>query len=119
MNGITIQVSKDRMLETLRANRDKHAKEYDKAKRGWIKLLRKELTGKLETLDAGGKLNLHIENQKPQNHLTEYDEAIEMVGYHAHPTIELDQKEFRQYMKDDWNWKQYWHESTSTYLAAS
>ncbi len=118
MNGITIQVSKDVLLKTLQTNHDKHAKEYDKAKRGWVKLFRKELVDKLATLDAGGKLELHITNQKPESHLDDYAEAIEMVGFHAHPTIELDQQEFRQFMKDDWNWKRLWAASNSTYIAS-
>jgi hypothetical protein len=120
MQGITIQVNVTTLQEALKANRDKHAKEYAKAKKGWAKLLRKELTDMVAILDNGGELKqLHIENQKPASHLDEYDEALEMLADSAEPTVTLDAQLYRQFMRDDWSWRQHWFASNSTYIEAA
>jgi hypothetical protein len=119
MNGITIEVNIATLLGSLEKSRAQHVKDYAKAKKGWQKLLHTELTNKLLALENGGKLSLHIENQKPESHLDEYDEAIEMLSYAANPTIVLTTQQFRQFVKDDWDWKRHWVASTSTYIEAA
>lgn len=115
----TVQVNVTDLEKALKENRAKHAKEYAKAKKGWQKLLHTELTNMLLALENGGKLELHIKNQKPESHLDEYDEAIEMLTFSAEPTITLDVQLYRQFMKDDWGWRKHWMASTATYIDAA
>lgn len=117
-NELTITVAKAVLITTLEDNRDKHARDYTKAKRGWIKLLRKELQTMLTTLDSGGELRLQIENQKPVSYLAEYVEAIEMLNFSSDDAVVLTAQQYRQYVKDDWDWKDYWVGSTRTYIEA-
>lgn len=119
MIGINIEVNIDKLVDTLKANRDQHIKDYEKAKKGWVKLLRKELVAKLDTLDNGGELKLTIENQKPETHVSDYDEVIEMLEFASSSTIDLDPQTYRQFVKDDWQWKRWWAASTATYIASA
>lgn len=118
-NELTIQASVHVLITTLEENRAQHAADYEKAKKGWIKLLRKELQTMLSTLDDGGELRLHIENQKPTSYVAEYDEAIEMLNFAISEDIELTAQQFRQYVKDDWDWKRNWKAGNTTYIASA
>lgn len=119
--GLSIEVEVKTLLKTLTINRAQHFKDYGKAKKGWQKLLRKDLVALIEALDDP---NVSIDatrlylKQKPEHYLGEYDEAIEMLNYAANPLIELDQPQFRAYVKDEWTWKTQWEASNSTYLVA-
>ena len=116
---LEIEVSIKQLLTTLYANREQHQKDYLKAKAGWVKLLRKELVGKLEVLDNGGVVKLSIDNQKPENHGSDYDDAIEMLEYAAGTTITLNGQQYQQFVKDNWQWKNYWAASNSTYIESA
>lgn len=119
--GLSIEVSVPTLITTLEDNRAKHLKDYEKSKRGWKRLLAKDLTSLLNDLEAGKSIEprrLHLKN-KPEHYLKEYDEAIEMLKFADNHSIELDQQQFRAYVKDEWTWKQSWEASNSSYIAAS
>lgn len=131
--GLTIDVQVGTLINTLEVNRDKHLKAYERAKKGWEKLLQRELETKLKVLtrrpgaavvraiktngQSEGDLS-RIINQKPTNYLGEYDEAIEMLKFADNATIELDQEQYRAYVKDEWSWKTHWEASNTAYAAA-
>lgn len=131
---LTIEVKVEDLLKTLRTNREKHVKEYEKAKKGYLKLLRKELELKLDILDAveagtpktkvkghgGPHARLtHINHQPPQTYVSYYDQAIEMLEFAQNTTVDLDQNQFQQYVKDEWNWKAQFTTSNVAYAAAA
>lgn len=132
-SDLTIEVAVDVLLTKLRTNRDKHLKAYETAKKGWAKLLKRELETKLRVL-AGEpqskirpyKVNGHSEallgsivNQKPTNYLRYYDQAIEMLEFALDQTIKLDSEQYQQYIKDEWNWKGTFTTSNEAYAAAA
>jgi hypothetical protein len=119
MQGMAIEVNVERLTNTLRSNRDKHADDYRAAREGWKTLLKEELETKLATLRDGGEVKMHIENQPPDDHTADYDEAIEMLMMSAVPTIKLDQQTYRQFIKDDWSWKRHWAASNTAYITAA
>lgn len=118
--GLTIEASVERLMKTLAANRDKHFKDYEKAKKGWRKLLTKQLSGLLADLEAERSLapdQLHLP-PKPTHYLKEYDEALDMLKYASNTAIDLNQEQFRAYVNDEWSWKTHWEASNTSYLAA-
>lgn len=118
--GLTIKVEVGKLINALEVNRAKHLKDYEKAKKGWKKLLLKDLqtlTSDLQADKSIDKARLYLK-PKPEHYLGEYDEAIEMLKFSHNESIELDQEQFRAYVKDEWHWKNIWSASTSSYIAA-
>lgn len=118
-NKLKIKVEKQNLLGILKQNRDKHEADYTKAKEGFRKLLRVELQKKLDSLDAGKKVQLTFKNTKPESHLGDYDEVIEMLELSIDSELEITHQQFKMWVKDDWNWKRMWSTSNSVYLSAA
>lgn len=118
--GLEVVAEVDKLLTTLASNRAKHLLAYEKAKKGWKKLVLKDIEKLYSDLEADKSIDgkrLYLK-PKPTHFLHEYDEAMEMLKYSSSGTITLDQEHFRAYVKDEWNWKQQFSTSNSTYIAA-
>lgn len=115
---LTIQVSKAELMRALKENRDKHGAAFEKAKAGYIKLTRRELEAGLEKLDRGEMIHRILTNMPPEDHTSDYDDAIDMMTWSTDNVIELTQQQFKQYVKDDWGWKDTWVTSNTQYLDA-
>jgi hypothetical protein len=107
---LTITVSKDSLLATLKGNRAKHGEAFKKAKEGYIKVTTEQLEAYVRRLADGELL---------EDHTTDYDDAIDMMEWSTDGTIELTQSQFVQYVKDDWGWKDNWVASTAAYIEAA
>lgn len=118
-NKLKVNVKRDNLIFTLNKNMAKHKDDYTKAKKGFIKLLDEELTEKLEDLRAGNKVDLSFENQKPESHVDDYEDVIEMLEMSVDDTIELSHEQFKKWIKDDWDWKRHWSSSNAAYLSAA
>ena len=118
-NKLTVRVEKQNLLDTLKSNKIKHYKDYQKAKKGFITLLRKELKDMLEDLDNGHSVELRFDNTKPQSFINDYDEVIEMLEMSVDTQLEVTHEQFKKWVKDDWDWKSGWSSSNSIYLSAA
>lgn len=116
---LKVNVEKDKLLEILKANREKHAKDYDYAKTGFRKLLIIELQKKLKSAKEGKKVVLIFKNQKPTNHLKDYDEIIGMLELSTDKELKLNQQQYKQYVNNEWNWVKHWSTSNSAYIGAA
>lgn len=136
LGSLTIQVDVSTLLDTLATNREKHITAYNKAKKGYLKLLRRELEKKLENLTRketgvrgrikafsnpnGSEADLtRITHQPPRAYTEFYDQAIEMLEYADNQTVELNQQQFQEFVKDEWNWKAQFTTSNVAYAAAA
>jgi hypothetical protein len=116
--GFSIQVSKDDLLAKLRENRAAHEQAYQTAMEGYVKATIKELETKLERIKAGKEVDRYLKNvAAPASHTDAYDDVIAMLEMASVDQIELSQEMFRQYVQDDWAWKQNWVTSNSAYLS--
>src|SRR4051812_25237278 len=115
---LTIKVSKARLLATLRGNRETHGAAYEKAKAGYIKVTTLQLKEYVEQLANGELLVQRFINPPPEDHTDDYDDAIQMMEWSTDDEIELTQGQFKQYVMDDWGWKDSWVASTSAYIEA-
>lgn len=128
-----IEVSVADLLEKLHTNRAKHLAEYEKAKVGYEKLLRRELETKLRVLDnrakgissvktkgvTAEKNMTMIVNQKPTNYLGSYDQVIGMLEFTLDVTIRIDARQYEQYIKNEWSWTNSFTTSNVAYSAAA
>ena len=117
-DGITIQVDPDRLMLALEQNRSTHQATYEKAVAGFIKVTTKQFEGYLKRLAKGELLERAFIPPPPEDHTKDYDDAIEMMRWAKDDTIELTQQQFRQYVMDDWGWKDSWVTSNTAYLQA-
>jgi hypothetical protein len=117
--SLKVRVPTETLLSTLKENRHKHADDYDKAKIGFRKLLVKELENKLIAAKDGKKISLNFKNQKPTNHLSDYDDIIGMLEMAADKEIELDHIQYKQYVQNQWEWTHHWSTSNMAYLSAA
>ena len=127
----TIKVLKSTLLGAIKENRSHHATEWETALSGWRKEAAESIATNIDTLtlDLGAmrspsslpkdfKLHdLKRLDQMPVNHLDEYDRAIQMLTMHMDDSIELEEGEFRQYVQDEWEWKNVFNIMNSKYLA--
>lgn len=117
VNGvITIQVDKERLLTTLQANKEAHGAAYEKAKAGYIKVTTQQLQDYVNQLANGDVLVHRYINAPPEDHTSDYDDVIAMMGWAKDDVIELTQGQFKQYVQDDWGWKEAWVTSNTGYL---
>lgn len=116
--GLTTLVDKERLLDALRTNREGHAAEYEKAVKGYLRVTRERLEGLLSQLIRGELLERVWLEAPPEDHTSDYDDAIEMMEWTQDNQIDLTQSQFKQYVKDDWGWKDSWMTSNTAYLNA-
>ena len=99
-----IKAKKEEVLETLKENRIVHIAEYKEAIKGYriksAELLEKELS----LIEWGGKFNMRFSINKPISYEADYDISIEMLEMDIEDIVTLTKTQFRNYIKDDWNW---------------
>src|SRR3954468_2858379 len=97
--------NKEQVLERLRENRANHEKIFLEAQEGFKAAVIKELEARLEAARKGQGISRYLNLAEPVNQLKDYDRAIAMLEMSLDEEIELDEKQFAQYMQDDWSWK--------------
>lgn len=113
-----ITVSKSRLLDILKKNRENHRSVYEEAFAGYRNECIRVLEQNLKALKDGKKVVVQFYEQAPQDHTGDYDRVIRMLGMEVSDTVELDQQQFSNYVDDDWNWKQSWTVSNAKYAAS-
>lgn len=112
-----IHVEKSKLLETLRANREQHARDCEDAKAGYLETAAEKLEEALDKIARGEVFPLHFGLTVPECHLDEYDRAIQMLEWHIADEIEVTVDDFARYVQDDWDWKERWKVTNVGYLS--
>lgn len=122
LQSFKITVDKEKLLETLKANRKKHKNEYNDAYSRYYKACISELEERLT------KLRETVEHNEPNNFLLfplsfkypvdytkVYDKVIEMLEYCNTDSIEITNSQYESWIKDEWDWKENFMSSTKAY----
>lgn len=116
----TTKIKKLDLLEILRENREKHAKEYKSAIKEWkkrcTKALRKALK-KAENEERVIDLHLFQDLPRPTHYTKNYDVVIRRLELEVEMTVELDDQEFQSWVMDNWQWSGTFVGTTSLYNA--
>lgn len=113
---LTVNVHRDRLLATLKENREKHGADYEQARVGYVAVTAKQIKEYLVRLAGGELLERAYLPNPPENHTKDYDFAIQMMEWSTDETIELTQTQFAQYVQDNWGWRDRWMVSNSAYM---
>ena len=104
----TVKVSKVKLLDTLKKNRETHKEQFEQAFKGYRKKMVETLQKNLDSFEKGGNVEVvvNVNLTRPQDHTEDYDRAIQMMTWEINDEIELTLQEFTQLVQDDWGWKQ-------------
>lgn len=116
MNGL--KYKKEVLIEKLKFNKDKHVKTYEKA---W-EVFTQEYSERLEemvkdssNIELGKAPDLYVDLAVPQSHEDDYSRVILMVELSSQEEFHLTEQEFRQYIMDEWYWREAWLQDTVSY----
>lgn len=128
----SVQVNREKLIETLTTNREKHLRDYEEAKRGYRDTLlsrideafgdaKKSIETKhrqtRESVEAMSDSDIAKQNDQltlvsaisiqmrvPRCFAKEYDAAIDMAKWDVRETLELSHAEFQCFVRDVWDW---------------
>lgn len=58
----------------------------------------------------------YINSVKPESHESEYDRAISMLNHSVDDILDIDERTYKHYVLDDWDWTSSFKAVTSTYI---
>jgi len=138
----SVTVHKAELLGIVRANRDRHEEEYNKAHliyrddmldylearqqaaeerlKEELDQIREDREKILQATDGPISGELHNRNYstpEPEQNLKDYDRAIQMLTLSIDDVLELDEASAKTLVMDDWEWKQEFGLVTASYLS--
>lgn len=117
MSMNSVKVNRVELLNTISKNRDTHRNTFLEAQKGFREEVIKALDKMLDNARKGIKYSQSVGLPEPQDMTKEYDCAIAMLKMSVDEVIEIDEHEFKQYVLDQWVWKQNWKSVTDVYNA--
>ena len=115
----TGNVSRGKLLEVLRKNRDRHVENYqiatEERELEIAATLKAELTKSRK--DSNYKFPDKLLFPKCENYAAEYDRAIRMLEMSVDQIVELDNQQFDQLVMDNWSWQREFLRTANTYAA--
>lgn len=100
-----ITVPKESLLAKLQQNREDHRAIFEEALVGYQAESEAELQQHLDLLRAGKHRDIRIQKIVPRDHTNDYNRAIAMIEMAMGDTITLSERDFAQYVMDDWGWQ--------------
>jgi len=111
-----IQVDRKNLLGRIKTNRDAHRSEFEKAWTGYEAAVRLWFEEKIVEIHAGRMpKTTAFTGPVPQDHTDDYDRVIDMLEMEIRDELEIDEQQFKMYVRDDWSWKGQFTTSNATY----
>jgi hypothetical protein len=95
-----INVQKSKLIEQIKKNKENHIKEFEKAVVAYKEEALKQLA-ELTKKVSEGKLGIQLDLVTPVNNSENYDKIVEMFEWEVNDVVELEQKEFIEYVQDE------------------
>jgi len=109
-----VKVAKQELLVRIEANRTKHEAEFTAGLQDYQEARMKELEEHLEMLKRREDPPRCTGLLKPESHLHEYDQVLDMLRMSVDTEITLHYHEFQQYVRDEWAWKRQFSDTLSS-----
>ena len=114
-----IIVNKEKLLATIKANRELHRDAFLEALDGYRTQVIAALEESLAQARAGKKVGKRfVALQEPQDMTRQYDQVIRMLQDSLGDKIEISYEEYSNYVMDDWSWSRQWTASNSMYASS-
>lgn len=115
---MSTKVLKNKLLETLKKNLEKHTGIVKEARLGFVKQAQKALERELEKVkktDPKRPMSINVHLVPPQDHSEVYINTISMLEWSTEDEIELQADEFRHLVRDEWEWTSSFLNTNATY----
>ena len=114
MRTITVNI-RDLLIE-VENNHDRHVDVYKRAMVGYSRAAHQWLSETLNAFEMGEHPSMTFREPMPVDHSDDYERTLAMLRMAVGETIEIDEREFAQYVMDDWGWKREWAVTNAAYL---
>jgi len=114
----TVKVAVRDLLAHLKANREAHIAEFNESMVGYREAMIKAFAQALKKAKANEDVDHMVDIVRPFSYLESYDEAIAMLEWTIDQEVELDRQQFKQYVQDEWVWKQAFVRTAGMYKAS-
>lgn len=112
---MTTKVDRNDLLKQLRDNLTKHQAIVAEAKAGYLIEAKKRLEIMLQKVEKGEVFPLQSSLTVPPDHSEVYLNSIAMLEWNRDAFVELEADEFRQLVRDEWDWTDTFYGSSSAY----
>lgn len=109
------KVERKKLLATLRDNLSRHKAIVQEAREGYVQRARQALERRLEMVRRGEVVSLTFTLTPPADYTEVYVNSIEMLEWNTEEYVELAADEFRQLVRDEWEWRDSFLHSNATY----
>lgn len=116
-NNISVKVNKYKLIETLKANLEKHVEAHKKALEVWRERAANKLQELSEKVRDGKVRSIDVMSisDVPTSYAPSYESVIDMLSYCDDVILELTSEDFSRYVQDKWEWKQSFLSNSSKY----
>jgi hypothetical protein len=111
------RIKKSELIERVTKNRDEHRSIYEKAIEGYKTAAAVHFAEQLDKAKAGQPFITFFNEPVPQDHTDDYEAVLDAWEMTQDDEIELSVQEFRQYVRDEWGWKQEFTATSANYIA--
>ena len=113
-----VTVSRSHLLKVIERNREKHVKHYQRALVVFRSRLIATLKKALARARSGARVRLPIHLPSPVSYAREYDVVIGMLRMSTDKSVEITPSQYRQFVRDEWDWKHDFVANTMRYASA-
>jgi len=110
-------IGKEKLMEIIQENRDKHRSVFLEAIDGYRLEAIKRLERMIEKIKKGKTIDQYLRLPVPTDNTNDYDRVLKMMELDTRDEINLNEEEFAQYVLDDWSWKREWIATASNYTS--
>ncbi len=117
VSSVVTTVSREKLLEALKANRAKHAEDHADMLLGWRGKTRQHFEQQLAAINSDKWKSFQGRGvlARPPCFLNDYDIAIKMFEMNVEDEVELEGPQFQAFVLDDWGWKNLWASNMTAY----
>lgn len=109
------RIQKEELLRELEKNMSEHRAIFEEAVEGYKKQAVVLLEEYIERIKSGNMVRVQVALPEPSDHTRDYERTIAMINMSEDDVIELNEREFGQYVLDDWDWKYQFLAANSMY----
>ena len=110
------EYDKNEIITRITKNRNRHRDIYERAMEIYRERAIEQLNSFADDLKAGKSPKLYINLPVPEDHTKDYDAMLDMLKSSINTTIELDNERFRQFVRDEWEWKDRFLGTVNSYV---
>lgn len=116
-----ISVPVEKLLSTLKANRESHIGDYSDAVVEYREQVKEGLSSRLAELDSlqDPKTFLAHNLKCPVTYQHVYDRVIKMLEMTDKESVQINGKQFAEWVEDQWDWSHDFNENTVAYSLAA